>query len=83
MAEETVALAPTCGECGVVVVDVEKHTSWHAGTDGIEVDRRAIVLDFLEGIDPAELSRAALNVDPTKDPVAVMLDVLKAAAANA
>lgn len=67
------ALFP-CGECGVAIVNVERHTAWHAGSDG--ADLRGEILGFLDSVDPAALSGAALERDPD-DPIAAALAILK------
>lgn len=71
----------TCGECGALIGDVEKHTGWHAGGD--TADARATVLGFLDSIDPGVLQKAALAGGGLgKDPIENALEALKEAAAR-
>lgn len=66
-----------CSECGIAaaaIISWESHTSWHAGTD--HADDRAVVVDFLAQVDAAALSQAALELDPSGDPIVNALRVL-------
>ncbi len=79
--DEMTPYRPTCGECGSLIGDVEKHTEWHAGGD--TADQRQAVLDFLDSIDHAHLQKAALaGGGMGKDPLQAAIDGMKEAAAR-
>lgn len=71
-----------CSECGVAaaaIVDWSAHTAWHAGT---EAPDGAVIVAFLEGVDPALLEQAVLELDADQ-PIAAALTVLKQLAVGA
>jgi hypothetical protein len=72
-----------CSECGIAaaaIVDWAAHTAWHAGDAA--TDLASAVAEFLDGIDPQELSTAALEHDPD-DPIGSALTLIRQAAARA
>lgn len=48
--------APLCGDCGVLIGDVELHTAWHAG--GTDTGTQAAIVEFLASVDPDALEQA-------------------------
>lgn len=66
-------VSPVCGECGVLIVNVEKHTAWHAGSQ--QADAAAAVVEFLQSVDPQALEQATL-LQPDRPAFEVALELL-------